>query len=221
MVMTNNFMRRSRFFGMIPAIQGIAFGIAAAGMLSSSHAAGVDAQLVAKGLARPAKQPDAEYDKVEPATAADCTGTYETRNGVRGLLIAAANGQPLRWLADTNGDGKIDQLSFFKDGVEVYRDVDSDWDDKIDQSRWMGTAGMRWGIDKDQDGTIDVWKMISAEEVTSEVVQAVRDNDAPRFQRLLMSKTELRLLGVCTIVISWPVRPENVHAYGSLNTLPG
>ncbi len=196
MVMTSVFFRRSFFWSVIPKIPAIAIVISVTGLLSTSSGAGVDAQLVAKGLARAAKQVDAEYDKVDPKDTATCTGTFETRNEVRGLLISAANGQPLRWLADTNGDGPIDLFSFFSSGVEVYRDIDSDFDGKIDQSRWMGTAGMRWGIDKDQDGTIDSWKMISAEEVTSEVVKAVRDSDPQRFQRLLMSKDELKEIGL-------------------------
>lgn len=159
------FTCRSRFLRVNPRALGWALGMAWGGMLSNSHGAGVPPQLVEKGLARPAKQADAEYDQVSPADAATCTGTYETRNDVRGLLIVGPTGQPLRWLADSNGDGKIDQLSFFKDGIEVYRDIDSDFDDKIDQSRWLATAGTRWGIDKDQDGILDEWKMISAEEV--------------------------------------------------------
>ncbi len=196
MAMSSDFIRRCAFFRSIPLIQGILTGMAFMGLLSTAWAAGVNAELVAKGLARQAKQADAEYDKIDPANAAQCTGRYDTRGGVRGLFIMGANGQPLRWLADTNGDGKIDQLSFFKDGVEVYRDIDSDYDDKIDQSRWMGTAGIRWGIDKNQDGTLDEWKMISAEEVSSEVVQAARDNDVERFQRVLMTNAELAKLGL-------------------------
>ena len=186
----------SRLFLALGGIQSGLVGVAFIFAQSISGAAGVDAQLVAKGLARPAKQADAEYEKIDPKVSATCTGSYETRNGVRGLLIVGSQGQSLRWLADSNGDGKIDQLSFFRDGVEVYRDIDSDFDDKIDQSRWMGTSGMRWGIDRDQDGVLDEWKMISAEELTSELVQAVRDSDTKRFQRLLMTTDELKEIGL-------------------------
>jgi thiol-disulfide isomerase/thioredoxin len=159
-------------------------------------AAGVDPQLVAKGLTRPPKQPDAQVDLVEAEEVANCVGSYETRGGVRGLLISSGKGQPLRWLADTNGDGKIDQLSFYKDGVEAYRDMDTDFDDKIDQSRWLGMSGMRWGIDRDQDGKLDQWKIISAEEATYEVVEAIRTGDAERFRKLLLTAEELTGLGL-------------------------
>ncbi len=62
----------------------------------------------------------------------------------------------------------------------------------------MGTAGTRWGIDKDQDGSIDFWKVISPEELSAEAVHAVRDNDAKRFERLLLSDSELGELGLGT-----------------------
>src|SRR6185295_13266615 len=101
----------------------------------------------------------------------------------------------LRNFTDTNGDGVVDQWSYYKDGLEIYRDVDGDFDGKADQCRWFNTAGTRWGIDRDEDGRIDTWKVISAEEVTAEVVAALRDRDVHRFERLLLSTKELQALG--------------------------
>ena len=66
-------------------------------------------------------------------------------------------------------------------GVEVYRDIDENFNGKADQYRWLSTGGIRWGLDDDEDGRIDRWKKISAEEVTAEVVAALRDRDAARF----------------------------------------
>ncbi len=174
-------------FAAATAFQAVLIGIASAE---------VPAALVEKGVARPSKQADALYDKVEAKDISTCTGEYETRNGVRGVLISSGNGQPLRWLADVNGDGSIDHHCFYKDGVESYRDMDTDYDGKIDQSRWLGMSGMRWGIDKDQDGTIDAWKMISAEEVSYEAVEAVRTGDLNRFERLLITADELDGIGL-------------------------
>jgi thiol-disulfide isomerase/thioredoxin len=174
-----------------------AFGMAwMAFLVVVAAAADVDPQLIAKGLARLPKQADASFDEVASADVASCKGAYETRNGVRGLLISAANGNALRWLADTNGDEKIDQFCYFKDGVESYRDMDTDHDGKTDQSRWLGMAGMRWGVDRDQDGKIDEWKMISAEEVTLEAVEAIRTNDGERFDSLLLTDEETTSLGL-------------------------
>ncbi len=160
------------------------------------QAANVDPQLVAKGLERTPKQVDTQYDKVEKADILNCTGRYETRNGVQGLLILSANNQPLRWLADTNADKSIDQFCFYKDGIESYRDMDTDFDNKVDQSRWLGTSGMRWGIDRDQDGTLDQWKVISAEEASYEVVEALRTGDIKRFERLLISGDQIQSIGI-------------------------
>jgi thiol-disulfide isomerase/thioredoxin len=159
-------------------------------------AANIDPQLVAKGLERTPKQSDAQYDKVEKAEIPNCTGRYESRNGVQGLLILSANNQPLRWLADTNADKSIDQFCFYKDGIESYRDMDTDFDNKVDQSRWLGNSGMRWGIDRDQDGTLDQWKVISPEETSYEVVEALRTNDVKRFERLLISEDQIKSIGI-------------------------
>ena len=55
---------------------------------------------------------------------------------------------------------------------------------------------MRWGVDKNEDGQIDHWKAISAEEVSAEIVSAIQDQDAQRFAAVLLSKEELRNLGL-------------------------
>ena len=102
----------------------------------------------------------------------------------------------LRRFLDTNGDNKVDQWCYFKDGIEIYRDIDGNFNNKADQYRWLGTAGTRWGLDDDENGRIDSWKVISAEEVTAEVVAALRDRDAARFQRLLLTADELKSLGL-------------------------
>ncbi len=59
-----------------------------------------------------------------------------------------------------------------------------------------GDSGIRWGVDDNEDGAIDYWKMISAEEVSSEVVDAIRERDGSRFKRLLITAAELDALGL-------------------------
>ena len=71
----------------------------------------------------------------------------------------------LRRFVDTNDDNVVDQWSYYKDGLEVYRDIDSTFNGKADQYRWFNTGGSRWAIDANEDGVIDSWKSISAEEV--------------------------------------------------------
>ena len=64
-----------------------------------------------------------------------------------------------------------------------YRDIDSDFNKKADQYRWFQTSGTRWGIDKNEDGRIDSWKVISAPEVAEELVWALK-NSRPRAVRV-------------------------------------
>jgi thiol-disulfide isomerase/thioredoxin len=141
-------------------------------------------------------QRDVDYDVPDAKEAEQCTVAVETIGGITGWVVRTDSGQVLRRFLDTNGDNKVDQWCYYKDGIEVYRDIDGNFNNKADQYRWLGTAGTRWGLDDDENGRIDSWKVISAEEVTAEVVAALRDRDASRFQRLLLSTSELQALGL-------------------------
>lgn len=48
-------------------------------------------------------------------------------------IAGDGSGQILRTFADTNGDNIVDQWSYFKDGIEVYRDIDANFNGKADQ----------------------------------------------------------------------------------------
>lgn len=141
-------------------------------------------------------QKDVEYDIPEAKEVEQCAIDAETIGGITGWVVRTGDGQILRRFLDTNGDNKVDQWCYFKDGIEVYRDIDANFNNKTDQYRWMGTAGTRWGLDEDENNSIDTWKVISAEEVTAEVVAALRDRDAARFGRLLLTTDELKSLGL-------------------------
>ncbi len=163
--------------------------------LSTSFAAERDPQVV-KALGYTPRQSNVGYDKVAEKDIDSCTSKYETRNGFEGLVIYNSDGQPLRRFADVNGDRQVDQWCYYKDGIEIYRDIDSDFNGAADQYRWLGTAGTRWGIDKNEDGKIEQWKVISAEEVTMEIVEAIKLRDDDRFKKLLVSDAELKMLGL-------------------------
>ncbi len=141
-------------------------------------------------------QRDVVYDIPTAEEMQNCKIESAEKIGQRGFLVYDGNGRLLRAYLDTNNDRKPDQWSYYRDGIEVYRDIDSDFDEKADQYRWMGTAGTRWGDDKNQDGIIDRWKVISPEEVTMEVVAAIRDKDPKRFNLLLLSEVEIKSLGL-------------------------
>ena len=141
-------------------------------------------------------QRDVVYERPSDAEVANCKLAAEKHGNANGWIVRGPGGQLLRRFQDTNSDNKVDQWCYYHNGVEVYRDIDADFDEKADQYRWLGTAGMRWGLDQDEDGQIDEWKSISAEEATAELVAALRDSDSQRFGCLLLSDTELQSLGL-------------------------
>lgn len=117
-------------------------------------------------------------------------------DGQVGWVVEAPDGDILRRFIDTNGDNMVDQWCYFKDGVEVYRDIDSDFNGKADQYRWFHTGGTRWALDKNEDNEIDSWKSISPEEVSAEIVAALANQDPARFARVTLSSKELEDLGL-------------------------
>src|SRR5262249_48093822 len=112
----------------------------------------------------------------------------------RGWLLVDARKVPLRRFYDSNGDDGIDIFSYYKDGVEVYRETDSNFNKKLDQFRWLNAGGMKWGVSTKEDGVIDLWRMISPEEVAEEVFMAVAERTPARLRALLLTDAELRAL---------------------------
>ncbi|MEO1618576.1 MAG: TlpA disulfide reductase family protein [Planctomycetota bacterium] len=141
-------------------------------------------------------QADAVYESVPADQVDQCKVLDVNENGQRGWEVVGPDGATLRRFVDTNNDQQLDQWSYFQFGIESYRDVDSDFDNKADQYRWLGNGGTRWGLDRDEDGQIDAWKRISAEEVSAEVLAAIRDGNADRFRALLATPREIEALGL-------------------------
>ncbi|MFT5525001.1 MAG: thiol-disulfide isomerase/thioredoxin [Pirellulaceae bacterium] len=141
-------------------------------------------------------QRDVGYDKPTPEQVPKCLLAAEKVGTASGWVVRSDSGQLLRRFLDTNQDHKVDQWCYFKDGIEIYRDIDEDFNGKADQYRWMGTAGIRWGLDPDENTNIESWKTISAEEVTAEIVEAIRTKDQERFELLLLTEPELKTLGL-------------------------
>lgn len=151
---------------------------------------------VAEALGLSPIQKQVSYDVPAAADALKCTLKAQKLGAVTGYVVRDPNGQALRQFVDSNNDGVVDQWCYFEDGVEVYRDIDTDFDGRTDQYRWFNTGGSRWGLDPDEDGAIDSWQMISAEEVTAEAVAALGGKDAARFERLLLTAAEATALGL-------------------------
>jgi thiol-disulfide isomerase/thioredoxin len=141
-------------------------------------------------------QEGVDYSTPSATDLPKCTIEARKVDGKVGWVVEDPNGLPLRRFIDTNGDNTVDQWCYFKDGLEVYRDIDSDNNGKADQYRWFHTGGIRWGIDRDEDGKIDSWKTISPEEVSAEVVFALARRDAAQFARVVLTPEELKSLGL-------------------------
>ena len=108
-------------------------------------------------------QKNIDYDKLTPDQAKGATLKMEKEGGLNAWVVRGSRGEVLRSFADTNGDKVVDRWSYFKDGIEVYRDIDADFNSKADQARWVNMGGTRWGMDEDENGTLDAWKSLSAE----------------------------------------------------------
>ncbi len=126
--------------------------------------------------------------RAAPAATAGCSRTPTAR--------------PLRLFFNTNPTATHnvpDVWSYYKDGVEVYREFESEtknYAGKPDQFRWLNGGGMKWGVDEAKEGHIKHWKMISPEEVSQEVLQALATKDFARLQALMISDAEMAQLGL-------------------------
>ena len=127
-----------------------------------------------------------------------CTIKAEKLNGSPAWVVRGPNGVLVRLFSDSNNDNVVDTWSYFRAGLEVYRDIDSNNNGKADQYRWFHWAGTRWGIntDGDSENSIDNWKLISPEETAEQVVLALRNSDVKRFESLVLQPDEISKLGL-------------------------
>lgn len=137
-----------------------------------------------------------EYDVPSADEAKTCKISPEKIGKMTAWVVRDPNGVILRQFSDSNGDNVVDTWSYYRGGLEVYRDADLNFNGKADQYRWFHTGGSRWGVDKNEDGKIDLWKQISPEEASEEVIAALRTKDAARFARLTLTADEIGKLGL-------------------------
>jgi len=122
--------------------------------------------------------------KVEPV---------QIQGKIYGWMLKDPKDKPLRRFYATNGSN-VDIWSYYNNGVEVYRELDTNHNGKADQYRWFNTGGAKWGLDPNEDGKIDSWKQISPEEVSQEILQAVAKRDYARLQALMMTDADIKAL---------------------------
>ncbi|MCC6127352.1 MAG: redoxin domain-containing protein [Pirellulales bacterium] len=141
-------------------------------------------------------QKSVDFDLPAPQEIAKCKITAHKLGGQVGWIVNDPQEKTLRRFLDTNGDNLVDCWCYYNEGIEVYRDIDANFNGKADQYRWFNTGGTRWGIDANEDGAIDSWKCISAEEATAEIVAALATRDYDRFARVALTADELQTLGL-------------------------
>jgi hypothetical protein len=141
------------------------------------------------------KQKDVVISTPSAAEQASCEvkTVAGSQKGSVGYLLLDAKKQPVRRYMGA-AKKPIEVFSYFKDGTEVYREVDSNGNGKPDQFRWLNTGGMKWGLDLNEDGKIDTWRMISAEEAGYEAFQALATHDFARLKALFLSEAEMTAL---------------------------
>jgi len=175
---------------------GLLAALAMGGALGADTAAAAPPTVATALSLTPKQREDVEIDQPTAAEAAKCTMAAEKIDGNTGWTIRDPGGRVLRRFVDTNGDNVVDLWCYYRGGMEVYRDIDTNFNNKPDQCRWLNTAGSRWGIDEDENGRIDRWKAISAQEVSAEVVVALAKRDEQRLRLVLLTPEELRDLGL-------------------------
>ncbi|MEZ6057233.1 MAG: thioredoxin-like domain-containing protein [Planctomycetaceae bacterium] len=141
-------------------------------------------------------QPGVEYDIPASDEIAKCTVKVEKSQKGSGWAVLGPAGQPLRRFVDTDGDNVVDQWRYFQHGLEVYRDIDTNANNEVDQSRWLNAGGSRWGVDQNEDGKIDRWLRISAEEASREAVMAMATNNIAGLTATLIDAQDIKALGI-------------------------
>ena len=99
------------------------------------------------------KQTGAEYS--QPATL-DGIVVVLTKYP-RGYEATDQHGNVLRRFLDKNRDNQLDTWIYFKNGRETYRDIDRDFDDKVDEVQFTSGDVIRIGKDTNGDASIDSW----------------------------------------------------------------
>ena len=135
-----------------------------------------------------------EACKVELVTVQNRTIGYALRDG---------QGKMLRRFVANKG-GKMDQWSYYQDGFEVYREVDVNGDQGLDEARWLNAGGTRVAIVK--KGKVVGWKQLSAEEASKVfvqgLVQAMNGGDTSMLESVMATPAELTEAGLPRDVVN-------------------
>lgn len=145
----------------------------------------------------PATPEEIEACKVERVTG--------PKGEVIGFAVRDGQGKLLRRFVDTNGkqtqrageskpQTHLDQWSYYRDGFEVYREVDTNEDANLDEVRWLNTGGTRIG--EIRGGKLAGWRRISAEEASRVLVQGIVTGDVGLLETVMATPAEMEALGL-------------------------
>lgn len=143
-----------------------------------------------------------DYDTPTEKAAIDACKieTVNTRAIPFAYILRDGQGRILRMFADTNGtkseDGRtrLDRWSYYKDGFEVYREIDRNEDGVLDECRWLNAGGTR--VAEVEKNRIARWTRISPEEASKVAVQALVTGNPQLLQTVLATPEELAGLGL-------------------------
>ncbi len=113
-----------------------------------------------------------------------------------GIVVKDAQGRMVRQFIDTTGQNQPNLFYYYLNGVESYREIDANRNGKPDQYRWLGVNGGKWGADTDEDGIVDIWYVLSPEELSQELFAAILSKNPKRLEALLPSETDLKSIGM-------------------------
>ncbi|WP_439624225.1 redoxin family protein [Gemmata sp.] len=145
------------------------------------------------------RQPGVNVATPTPEVAAQCKVSPipnpKDPKSPMGYVVRDAAGRTVRQFVSYDGKS-FNIIAFYTEGVEAYREVYPPAQSEPYQFRWLGVNGSKWGLDKDRDGKIDEWVVMSPEELSQELLQAVLTNDARRAAALTVNKANLDALGL-------------------------
>lgn len=160
------------------------------------------------------KQPGVNIHTPTPDQAARCKvepiPNPKDPNKPMGYMVRDPDGKLVRMFVTYDGRN-FNISSFFLDGVEAYREVYPPEPNAPYQFRWLGPNGTKWGLDRNRDGHIDEWYVISPEEVSQELLKAVATRDVKRLEALFATKEQLAGLGLPTAEVE-KLKARAAHA---------
>jgi thiol-disulfide isomerase/thioredoxin len=127
-----------------------------------------------------------------------CKVEYVKGPSGNGYVVRDMNGLTVRKLmASPESKGKINVRSYYLQGQEVYREVDTNANGVSDEFKWFNMGGSRTGVSaEDESQRIVKWKTLSAEEATAEVIAAAVTKDPTRLQAVMLTDADVKELGL-------------------------